>query len=168
MIPRNKTHGMTGTLIYKSWSEMKRRCNNPKDQKFYRYGKRGIKVCERWQSFDNFYKDMGDKPTPKHTLNRIDNDGDYTPENCNWALPHEQSRNKSNNKRYAIFENGKFVEYCMTDLADKFDIRHDIISRRIKRGWSIATALLIPPLISKDITPGRSKAMRIAIANRWK
>lgn len=78
---------------YNSWRAMKERCDNKKYHAYNRYGGRGIRYCERWKDFANFLHDMGRKPTPKHSLDRIDNDGDYCPENCRWATQTEQVRN---------------------------------------------------------------------------
>ena len=75
-----KTHGMTKTPEYQSWIYMKKRCFNPNHKRYSDWGGRGITICDRWKnSFENFFADMGLKPTPKHSLDRIDNDGDYSP-----------------------------------------------------------------------------------------
>lgn len=90
------THGLYGTTEYRAWAAMIQRCTNPKHPRWVYYGGRGITVCERWRlSFAAFRADMGPKP-PKHELDRIDNDGNYTPENCRWAT---LSQSKSNRRR---------------------------------------------------------------------
>lgn len=95
-------HGMADTPIYIRWKAIKTRCYNPNSTHYKHYGGRGIKMCDRWfNSFENFYEDMGEPPTPKHQLDRIDNDGDYEPSNCRWATPLENvnnQREKSHNK----------------------------------------------------------------------
>jgi hypothetical protein len=81
---------------YSVWNAMKGRCLNPRDKDYARYGKRGIKVCARWAlSFEVFMRDMGDRPSPRHQLERRDNDGDYEPGNCFWATPAQQAQNRS-------------------------------------------------------------------------
>lgn len=91
----NKRHGMSETREYAAWTAMRERCNNPTCHKFHLYGGRGIKVCERWDSFESFYADMG--PRPKgYSIERVDNDGSYEPSNCKWATKLEQNRNRRN------------------------------------------------------------------------
>jgi hypothetical protein len=87
------------TLEYISWKNMKARCYNKNRDDYYRYGGRGIKVCQRWLIFSYFYQDMGNKPSKEYTLERIDNDGNYEPGNCKWATVKEQSNNRSSNRK---------------------------------------------------------------------
>ena len=88
-------HGMTGTRVYRIWNAMQQRCHNPNQPHYARYGALGVTVCDRWrQSFMSFYEDMGDPPTDKHSIDRIDPTGNYEPGNCRWASPVEQRHNR--------------------------------------------------------------------------
>lgn len=88
------THGMTNTSEYRIWAQMKSRCLNLKDKSYSNYGGRGIKVCDRWLTFEGFIADMGIRPSTKHSIDRKDNNGNYEPTNCRWALPGIQVHNR--------------------------------------------------------------------------
>lgn len=90
VVARNTTHGLRNHPLYPAWFQMRQRCSNKNNERWIDYGGRGIRVCARWNSFENFLSDMGQKPTAKHSLDRIDVDGDYEPSNCRWSTASEQ------------------------------------------------------------------------------
>lgn len=127
---------------YKIWLSMKNRCQNPKHIHYHRYGGRGISVCFTWQySFESFLRDMGEAPSLNHTLNRIDNDGSYTPENCCWATRKEQSNNRCDTKFYTY----KGKTKSRVQWSEELNIHPDTLRNRIDRsGWTIEKAFTTP------------------------
>lgn len=106
----NTVHGKFNCSEYRSWQAMKSRCENKNTTRYVDYGGRGIKVCERWsKSFENFYIDMGNKPSKKHSIDRKNNDGNYEPDNCRWATIPEQQRNKRIRKGSRTGVNGVHI-----------------------------------------------------------
>lgn len=101
-------HGMCGTKIYSIWLGMKKRCLYPKHKQYPRYGGRGIKIDNRWMSFENFFKDMG-FPPEGYQLDRKNNNGDYCPENCRWVTPKENSNNKPKKIKWKKLDVAKFA-----------------------------------------------------------
>jgi hypothetical protein len=89
-----KTHGKYGTRVYGIWNAMIQRCTNPSQPHYERYGGQGVKVCWQWRNFEGFYADMGEPPTDRHSIDRIDNSKGYEPGNCRWATPKEQRANQ--------------------------------------------------------------------------
>lgn len=119
---------------------MRQRCQNPNDRTYKNYGGRGITVCDRWlESFENFYADMGPKPSPKHSIERKDNDGPYSPENCRWATRVEQGRNRRNNRRVTIGGETK----CLSEWAVVAGVCYATMLSRTRRGW-LGERLLLP------------------------
>jgi hypothetical protein len=121
---------------------MKRRCSNRNDKKFPRYGERGIKVCDRWvNDFPAFYADMGSRPSSRHSLDRIDNDGPYSQENCRWATPKQQSNNTRRN-RWLVYGDER---YTVSQLARMVGLPPYLLQQRLIRdGWSLEKALSTP------------------------
>lgn len=98
MLQHGHTVGYSMSPTYRCWLNMRNRCRNPRMECYPRYGGRGIKVCERWDSFALFLADMGERPSRTHTLDRRDNDGNYEPGNCHWTTYREQRRNQTRNR----------------------------------------------------------------------
>jgi hypothetical protein len=128
--------------LYRVWSQMLQRCNNPNDQRYEYYGGRGITVCPRWQGaqgFVNFLRDLG--PRPKGTsLERKDNAGNYCPKNCKWATKQEQARNSKNAKQ--IEYRGK--TQSVSEWAEELGFSGTVLLNRLRLGWSVARAFTQP------------------------
>lgn len=135
------THGRRWTRTYKIWDGMRQRCTNPNATGYEQYGGRGIKVCERWMdSFEAFFADMGDPPSDDHSLDRRNNDGPYSPENCRWATEVEQHNNRSDNRM--LTHDGRTL--TVAEWVRVTGLSKDTILKRLKRGWSVDRALSAP------------------------
>lgn len=128
---RNPNFHKTKTKAYRIWRGMLRRCNNPKTPFYFYYGGRGIKVCKRWLEYDCFLADMGE-PGKQDTLDRIDTNGDYCPENCRWVTMQEQCNNRNSN--LTIWYNGK--KYTGIQFSKEFDIPYYYVCALYKKGMS--------------------------------
>ena len=133
-------HGMSQTIVYRMWKGMLARCYNPTVKNYNNYGGRGITVCERWHYFTHFYADMGDRPTPQHSIGRIDNDGPYSLENCRWEMNAAQQSNKRNSHLITAFgETHTLAEWCRITK-----ISRNAVNGRLQRGWPIEMTLSKP------------------------
>lgn len=135
-------HGKTKTPEFTIWQMMRQRCNNPAHRSFPSYGGRGIRVCSRWnESFPAFLADIGPRPSSAHTLERIDNDRDYSPDNCRWATPLEQGQNKRNN-HHLTFQGQTLT---IGEWSRRTGIAKSTLLGRLARGASADEALTRPP-----------------------
>lgn len=134
---------------YFAWHAMMSRCYRKYHQSYRNYGARGITVCSRWHSYENFLADMGRRPSTQHSLDRIDNDGNYEPDNCRWATYKEQQRNKRTSAHITIDGRTQTV----SDWADEMGVSRNRIQSRINIGWDPKDAVLQPPKLSRDAFP---------------
>ena len=130
-----KTHGMSKSRTYKTWEQMKIRCLNKNNHRYYDYGGRGIAVCDRWMTFENFYHDMGKRPKGK-SIDRLDNCGNYEPDNCSWATPKEQLRNTR--KNHMVTYRG--ATKCLAEWAEELEIKYSTLAKRLSRGHKVEVA----------------------------
>jgi hypothetical protein len=119
---------------------MRQRCLNPKSDSYHKYGARGISICERWNVFENFLSDMGPRPSPRHSIDRIDNNGNYEPGNCRWATIDQQSYNKRSN----ILISALGITLHLKKWSDRTGISATTIRNRLKKGWPTDMAVSAP------------------------
>ncbi len=144
-------------LVYLVWYAMLGRCYNPKDSRYSDWGGRGIEVCDQWrQSFDTFSKDMGPRPTRKHSIDRIDNHGPYSPENCRWATGLQQGANRRNNQLLTL--NGKTQH--LHAWSRELGIPRCRLTMRLRRGWTVERALTAPLNTSTQFQHGHGGKSR--------
>lgn len=133
---RATTHGATVGYrlhpLYQSWLQIRSRCRNPKNSRYAYYGGRGIDICDRWfGDFQAFVADMGPRPTPSHSVDRIDNNKGYQPSNCRWADKTTQARNTRKNRIIRV----RGQDYVLAELIEKTGLAEWIIRDRLARGW---------------------------------
>jgi hypothetical protein len=141
LLKANTTHGMSKTPEFQVWAQMIDRCTNPNNRSFDHYGGRGIAVCDLWlNSFSNFIADMGRRPSPKHSLERRSNNGNYEPGNCYWATRLEQARNTSRTRKIVAQGEAK----TLAEWAYFTGLPQEVIRGRLRRGWCAERALTEP------------------------
>ncbi len=151
MLQKTQTHGACKGYVtipeYNVWTQMKNRCHKTNHRMYHHYGARGIFVCERWrESFQNFIEDMGKRPSDKHTLERIDNNGPYSPENCSWELISVQANNKRNNVKITF--NGETL--TVSQWSRKLGIPNRTLNNRYHRNLPVEQILFVGKLPHKS------------------
>jgi hypothetical protein len=164
-IVRSTKHGMARrgwhrTAEYRAWAGARARCHNPKSPSFARYGGRGVRMCQKWRrSFPAFYRDIGPKPSPEYTLDRINSAGNYCPSNCRWLPANQQSANR----RGVLWISCRGFTGTPKQWAKRTGIKADSIRRRIKEyGWPVEKALFTPRLKK----PHKLRGFGFAVARR--
>ena len=140
---RNAKHGGARLSEYSVWSRMKNRCFNKGGQDYKDYGGRGISICNRWlgdDGFKNFLDDMGERPSAFHSIERLDFNGNYSPENCCWATSKEQTRNYRRN----IFVELLGGEMCLKEACERAGANYKTVYQRLRRGWTLKRAIEEP------------------------
>lgn len=129
---RARTHGFSSVPEYQIWKAMKARCLNPNHKNYAEYGGRGIAVCERWlNSFESFYADMGERPSKRHSIDRVDTNEGYSPGNCRWATQVEQTRNT----RRSSSVTHKGETKTVAEWAESTGIKSTTLYKRVLAGW---------------------------------
>lgn len=148
-------HGMANNQLYPTWIKMLRRCHEKSDKDYRNYGGRGIVVCDRWKDVANFIDDMLPTYRLGLQLDRKDTDGPYSPENCHWATPKQQQRNRRNNRLLTFAGTTK----CMSAWAEEYDIEWDTLYRRIGNGMELSEALIKP--VRRSFIKGKKRPSRL-------
>lgn len=149
IVERNKSHGLTGHQVFNKWQSMQGRCYNPRNEKYHRYGGRGITVCQEWRDdFQVFYDwSMANGWSPELTIDRINNDGNYEPSNCRWTTLEVQSNNKSTTVMVNIYGQTMPLQLAMKQYGA---CDPSLASSRIKKGWDHEKAITTPPRLGRN------------------
>jgi len=158
-VPVNKTHGHWNAPIYRVWNTMCQRCTNPKNAGYSNYGGRGIKVCDRWlgeHGFENFLADMGERPSAEYSIDRIDNNGDYCPENCRWVIWKEQC----NNQRRTIHLSHNGVSHSLAEWCEMTGVNYSTAKNRYNRGCNFEEIFANDSIQKKRFTDDEIRFIR--------
>lgn len=146
-ILRNTTHGRARSPEHRAWCAMKKRCYNQNDPRYKDWGGRGVIVCDKWRnSFESFLSDMGSRPSNKHSVDRIDVNGNYEPENCRWATSDIQATNTRRNVKLTIGVDTR----CLSEWAREAGVHPATFANRVEANWS-EDDLLLPPTKAKQL-----------------
>lgn len=147
-----RTHGMSNTPIYRTWRGMRKRCDYPKTNGYANYGGRGITYDPRWASFETFLADMGDKPSQRHELDRIDTDGNYCKENCRWVTRSENALNRRNKVLWTY----RGQTFTPANLATHVGMSEALLRHRVRTlGYSVEDAVHVPLGAKRGNAPRR-------------
>lgn len=145
---RARTHGMSKSDEYATWNRMWSRCTNPVVDRYPQYGGRGISVCKEWERFEQFYEDMGPKPSRHHSIGRKDNDGDYCKENCRWETAEEQQSNTSR----TVFVEHEGLKLSISQWSKRLGVSRDALQQRVSAGMPVERILEKGHLAEQSIT----------------
>jgi len=145
-----KRSGEGSVPEYAIWKRIRQRCNDPNIHQWNNYGGRGIKICKRWNRFELFLNDVGSRPTSDHTIERIDNNGNYEPNNVKWATKKEQVRNR----RMTLKVRYQNQLIPLAELAEKMKMPYSRLYARVRAGWSITKAVRTPVQIQRGKNNG--------------
>lgn len=138
------THGLTGAPEHQAWKHIWDRCHNVNSSGYHKYGARGIYVCPEWGTFEQFYADMGPRPGVEYSIERIDNDGPYSPENCRWATVKEQNNNRRSTRWVEAFGETLSLANAVGRWGTPLGLSYSVVQARMNRGMSAESALTTP------------------------
>lgn len=146
---------------YMAWLAMRKRCEYRRDISYRNYGGRGISVCARWgRSFDDFFADVGPRPGPSYSLDRIDNNGNYCPGNVRWATSSAQGRNRRNNRLLVVDGKNK----VFAEAIERSPVSRQVVDARLRRGWAVHRALSEPLKFPKDLAGAKIGRLTVIAA----
>ena len=148
----NTVHGLSRTREFRIWAGIRSRCNDTNSSIYKYYGERGIKICEKWDNFESFLADMGKCPEPGYSIERLNNDGPYSPENCIWADRKTQARNRTNSRK--VTYRGQIL--TLAEWSEILNMRYSVLHCRLQRNWSDERTLTQPVVSNPRLKRNRT------------